>query len=89
MIPKGRTIDKDLIATIANNSGDVVVVTKTGTNEYTFEYMTKEKADEIEKNKTQNPKTGVVDFIGLLILSVMCVVLFVVNKDKVSTFKKI
>ena len=42
-----------------------------------------------KKNKTQNPKTGVVDFIGLLILSVMCVVLFVVNKDKVSTFKKI
>lgn len=50
--------------------------------------MTKEKAAEIEKNKTQNPKTGVLDFIGLLILSVMCVVLFVVNKDKVSTFKK-
>lgn len=38
MVPKGRTIDKDLIATIANNFGDVV--------------------------------------------------LFVVNKDKVSTFKK-
>ena len=50
MVPKGRTIDKDLIATIANNSGDVVV-TKTGTNEYTFEYMTKEKTDEIEKIK--------------------------------------
>ena len=38
---------------------------------------------------TENPKTGVEDFIGLLILSIMCVVLFIINKDKVSTFKEI
>ena len=90
-VPKDRTIDKNLITTIAKTEGDVVVVTETGTNEYTFEYMSKEKAEEIEKekNKTENPKTGVEDFIGLLILSIMCVVLFIINKDKVSTFKEI
>ena len=82
-IVRGTTIDSNLIKTKANESNMELVITKTGEKEYTYEYKKK-----IEVN-VDNPKTGVKDLFILVIISLIGLAYFFINKNKFTLFKNI
>ena len=74
----GNVPDKNTLKTISKVKGYGLSVTKTGDNEYTYEYK-----------QIVNPKTGI---YSLSILYVVCFIGFIIlktNKKKISLFKKI
>ena len=81
-IIRGTTINKDLLKSKGLSDDLTLVITKTGENEYTYEYV--EKKEEIE-----NPKTGVKKVFILLILALFGVPIIIYNRNKFSLFKKI
>ena len=90
-VVKGTVITKDYVETLSINDDNVLVLTKTGNNEYTYQYVSQQKADEIEKekNNTENPKTGVQSLILLLVCSMLGAIVLSINKDKFSLFRNL
>lgn len=90
-VVKGTVITKDYIETLSINDDNVLVLTKTGNNEYTYQYVSQQRADEIEKekNKAENPKTGVQSLILLLVCSLLGAIVLSINKDKFSLFRNL
>ena len=90
-VVKGTVITKDYVETLSINDDNVLVLTKTGNNEYTYQYVSQQRADEIEKekNKTENPKTGVQSLILLLVCSMLGAIVLSINKDKFSLFRNL
>lgn len=90
-VVKGTIITKDYVETLSINADNVLVLTKTGNNEYTYQYVSQQRADEIEKekNKAENPKTGVQSLILLLVCSLLGAIVLSINKDKFSLFRNL
>lgn len=82
-IVRGTTIDSNLIKTKASESNMELVITKTGDKEYTYEYKKK-----MEVN-IDNPKTGIKDLFILVIISLIGMAYFFINKNKFTLFKNI
>ncbi len=83
MFRQGETPNINSLVTLPLTEGNKLVFTKTGDNEYTYEYV-ENKIEEIV-----NPKTGVQSFILLLICSLLGVLILSLNKEKFDLFKKL
>ena len=88
-VVKGTVINKDFIETISSIENGNLVFTKTGENEYTYEYSTntQEEITPEEKEVVENPKTGVPSLIVLLLITIIAMTILLLNKNKLTIFK--
>ena len=82
-VVRGTTIDNSFIETKPLDDNTELVITKTGDNEYTYEYKEKIKVE------VENPKTGVSNLFILLIVTFMGLVYLLSNRNKFSIFKRL
>ena len=73
----------DDFVTISNEDDKKLIFTKTGDNEYTYEYV-----DKI-KEEISNPKTGVNSLVFLLVLSIILFVGLFLRRKELSLFKNL